>query len=681
MEASIMSTADQLLPLIFSWIEKRERCADQLIKLARELESLREKCNAGECVGSSVAVLGAACVIGAGLATLFTGGAAAPFLGMAGAAYTGVGITVSVAAKITENFLSSDTMKEAKKIEEKSNKTAAEIQQLFDKLRAEAKAENPSADPDELDRHITSKILTSMARRSGVKGEVSIGFFNDKPEIFLNGRPRRSGVNDILASQAMFGVAGVLSFFTFQLSGKEFQLLFAEGVKQLVKQMSTTAFKTALKGGAKVVGGAVGMVFALQEAIDNWTDMIKKNHVTEASQSLRDTANSIRKATQTLRKQLDSIKKMLDEMAKYQQEQEEKEKKKKRKAKVFFVVTVQSNSSADDSHGNNEAHQRRQTDENYQEGGRCERSSRKEQGSGRSEKPGGQQPGGGDPGGKKSDSEDEDGSRTDEENDSDEDSSNKKIIKKLSRFLRMGLLNARSIMNKLLPISALIKKYKLQVLFLTETWLRPDTGDDILRRSFPDFQFEQQARETPGGGVAVLSLGKLKLKAKQTSSSSNTSFEYVVASIHHETWNQPILTITLYRRPRYNVTRFLEELKRLLNNFSNYNSILVTGDFNIWVDVQTKKPVRRFIEFLENNGLLQHVEEPTYYSGHTLDLVISRNIKISNLYVSGERISDHYTILFSVRPLSSEEEEEGRKRIKTIRKKEEDKRQIKKREE
>jgi len=50
------------------------------------------------------------------------------------------------------------------------------------------------------------------------------------------------------------------------------------------------------------------MLFTLREAIDNWTDMIKKNHVTEASKSLRDKADEIKEVTQTLREQLDDIK-------------------------------------------------------------------------------------------------------------------------------------------------------------------------------------------------------------------------------------------------------------------------------------------------------------------------------------------------------------------------------------
>ncbi len=57
----------------------------------------------------------------------------------------------------------------------------------------------------------------------------------------------------------------------------------------------------------QVVGAAVGLAFALPEAIEIWKDQIKKNHVTEASQSLRDTADAILKISRTLRKQFNGI--------------------------------------------------------------------------------------------------------------------------------------------------------------------------------------------------------------------------------------------------------------------------------------------------------------------------------------------------------------------------------------
>lgn len=246
-----MATADELLEQIFSWIEKRERCAEQLRKLAREMESLRETCNGSECVGNTVSVLGAACLIGAGVATVFTAGAAAPFLGVLGGVYTGVGVTISVATKITEHFMSSNTMKEAQKIQQNSDCIGERIQQLFQKLKAEKEEVSSFADPDELDRHIMTEILRAMARRSGLKLQINTSAFGDEDPRFYD--LTCTQLNRSLFEHAlMITLYGILTFFTFKVNGKKFKFLFAKGAEQLIKKVSSTGFKTFLKGGGMV---------------------------------------------------------------------------------------------------------------------------------------------------------------------------------------------------------------------------------------------------------------------------------------------------------------------------------------------------------------------------------------------------------------------------------------------
>lgn len=161
-----MSTANRLLELIDSWIEQRQLHAKQLRKLALELEQLREKCNVGECVGSSVSVLGA---IGAGVATLFTGGLAAPALAGLGAMYTVTGGAISVVSQLTEHLKSSDTMKEAEKIGKKTNKIEENMKKELEQLKAEVEDMSSFADPDEVDQHVMAEILRAIARQSGLK--------------------------------------------------------------------------------------------------------------------------------------------------------------------------------------------------------------------------------------------------------------------------------------------------------------------------------------------------------------------------------------------------------------------------------------------------------------------------------------------------------------------------------
>ena len=52
--------------------------------------------------------------------------------------------------------------------------------------------------------------------------------------------------------------------------------------------------------------------------------------------------------------------------------------------------------------------------------------------------------------------------------------------------------------------------------------------------------------------------------------------------------------------------------------------LLITGDFNIHVEVPNDSDAARFLESLTTLGREQHVDKSTLLSGHTLDLIITR---------------------------------------------------------
>jgi hypothetical protein len=77
--------------------------------------------------------------------------------------------------------------------------------------------------------------------------------------------------------------------------------------------------------------------------------------------------------------------------------------------------------------------------------------------------------------------------------------------------------------------------------------------------------------------------------------------------------------------------------------------VILLGDFNIHVDVPSKSEVTRFLSSVEGTGFQQHVVGPTHKSGHTLDLVISReDDDLVKDCVVGTRPSDHHIILFKL---------------------------------
>ena len=77
-------------------------------------------------------------------------------------------------------------------------------------------------------------------------------------------------------------------------------------------------------------------------------------------------------------------------------------------------------------------------------------------------------------------------------------------------------------------------------------------------------------------------------------------------------------------------------------------SLLVTGDFNIHVDVVGDPDCAKFLELhiLETMGLQQHVNTLTHESGYTLDLILSRQCEnlVKTTLVSAYHVSDHWTV-------------------------------------
>ena len=73
-------------------------------------------------------------------------------------------------------------------------------------------------------------------------------------------------------------------------------------------------------------------------------------------------------------------------------------------------------------------------------------------------------------------------------------------------------------------------------------------------------------------------------------------------------------------------------------------SLILTGDYNFHVDVEDDPDARAFsLDLLASMGLKQHVNVPTHVSGHTLDLMITREHDpvISSVPVADRHLSDH----------------------------------------
>ena len=92
-----------------------------------------------------------------------------------------------------------------------------------------------------------------------------------------------------------------------------------------------------------------------------------------------------------------------------------------------------------------------------------------------------------------------------------------------------------------------------------------------------------------------------------------------------------MLCAVIYRPPKYNKD-FLNDFSDLLAEIMpKYDRVLLVGDFNIHVCCPDKPLVKDFLSLIDSFNLVQCVSGPTHEHGHTLDLVLSHGLSVSNL--------------------------------------------------
>lgn len=113
--------------------------------------------------------------------------------------------------------------------------------------------------------------------------------------------------------------------------------------------------------------------------------------------------------------------------------------------------------------------------------------------------------------------------------------------------------------------------------------------------------------------------------------------------------------MTVYRPPRYS-TSFNSEFSELLSiTHSNYNRILITGDFNLHIDNSSDPMSREFLNLLHCLDFNQHVTQPTHSRGRTLDLVITCGLSIGAPSVVDLAVSDHFCVFFTITSFNLQE--------------------------
>ena len=219
---------------------------------------------------------------------------------------------------------------------------------------------------------------------------------------------------------------------------------------------------------------------------------------------------------------------------------------------------------------------------------------------------------------------------------------------------RIATWNAQSVINKTADVCDFIINHKLDILTITEAWFKGDERDHLffadITNTLPDFQIHQLPRsgKSCGGICVILRKG---YDVKTTSHKYNT-FECLELSISNGL-KDAIRLFVIYRPGSVKVTKeFFTEFSTLLEYTTVASDhLILTGDFNIHMDVPDDLGTKAMNDILQSAGLIQHVTEPTHIRGHMLDLLITRDLHydyVFNTSVKHDLPSDHSGVISDV---------------------------------
>ena len=204
---------------------------------------------------------------------------------------------------------------------------------------------------------------------------------------------------------------------------------------------------------------------------------------------------------------------------------------------------------------------------------------------------------------------------------------------------------------------SLIQNYiienKIDLLALSETWLKPDSLVETINSITPDGYLCMHVPRVDkrGGGVAFIYRSTFDFRLVKYP--VYKSFEMIVGKLVCK--SSSFLFANVYRPPTFDgksvhdsVNAFLDEFSSVLEDIGTTPSeIFLSGDYNIHVDNLEDSYTEKFMTLLEMFNLKQLIDFSTHKAGHTLDLFITRSettVDIKNFLPTIFPFSDHTAV-------------------------------------
>ena len=215
-----------------------------------------------------------------------------------------------------------------------------------------------------------------------------------------------------------------------------------------------------------------------------------------------------------------------------------------------------------------------------------------------------------------------------------------------SKHLRLCHLNCQSLLSTFDEFVHLVSKYKLDILTLSETWLRNNVHQ-IAHIQIPGNSFAFKNRgEKRGGGVAVYLGEELKCKERTDLMRLEPSVEHIWIEISGKNKNSNVLLGVFYQPDSDPVKKcaWVEKFETILAAVhSKWDGILViAGDINIDI-TNPSSFAQKYQGILRSFNLNQHIKDPTRKGKWLIDHIatnIPNNVIAAGVIPTPE-VSDH----------------------------------------
>ena len=124
-----------------------------------------------------------------------------------------------------------------------------------------------------------------------------------------------------------------------------------------------------------------------------------------------------------------------------------------------------------------------------------------------------------------------------------------------------------------------------------------------------------------------------------------------VLAVYLHAARQTALVVVFYRPGSHAVsTAFFDDFDEVLEGISTFaGPVMLMGDLNLHLDIETDPNTVKFNTTIENHGLQQHVASCTYRAGHLLDVFITRSdCPVHAVDIAPPELSDHSFIKVTV---------------------------------